>query len=174
MELLRIEFSNLSAEDKNVNKDFLNLVTKHTFLLNQAKLLKDTIGFSLSVQLLMSCILISIIGFQFILALKVGDIIMTAKTIMVLLTFLTQLFVYSVVSEYLKYQVEEFAHSIYYCNWHCLSVRLMKNVLFIIARSQQPVQFAAGNFLVVNMGTFTSILKTSFSYLSVLRMTLDM
>jgi hypothetical protein len=113
------------------------------------------------------------LGFQLIVALKVGDIAMTVKTTMVLITFLTQLFVYSVVSEYLKYQVEEFAHSIYCCDWHCLSMRLMKNVLFIIVHSQQPIQFA-GNFLVVNMGTFMSILKTSFTYLSILRMIMNM
>nr|XP_012221299.1 PREDICTED: odorant receptor 7a-like [Linepithema humile] len=65
------------------------------------------------------------------------------------------------------------AHSIFFCNWHCMSVKLMKNILFVIAQSQQPIQLTAGKFLVVNLQTYMSILKTSFSYLSVLRVTLD-
>jgi len=112
-------------------------------------------------------------GLQFILALKTDDALMIVKTASALATFLSQMFAYSFVGDYLKYQAEEIAKSIYCCNWHRLSAKLMKNILFIIARSHQPVQLTAGKFLVVNLETYMSILKTSFSYLSVLRIMLD-
>lgn len=108
------------------------------------------------------------------MALKVGDALMIVKTTMALLTFSLELLAYSFVGNYLKDQMEKIGYSIFYCNWHCLSVKLMKNVLFVITRSQQPIQLAAGKFFVVNLETYMSILKTSFSYLSMLRVTLGM
>ncbi|XP_067210028.1 odorant receptor 10-like [Linepithema humile] len=173
MELLRIEFSDFATEKGNVNQDFMKLVTRHSYLLNLARLLADAVHFILLVQLFISSVLICIMGFQLIVALKVGDALMIAKTAMALLTFSLEMFAYSFVGNYLKNQMEEVAHSIFSCNWHCMSVKLMKNILFVIAQSQQPIQLTAGKFLVVNLQTYMSILKTSFSYLSVLRVTLD-
>lgn len=113
------------------------------------------------------------LGFQLILALKVGDELMIAKTTMPLLTILTQLYAYSVVGDYLKTQTEEITFSIYSCNWNFFSAKLMKNVVFIIMRAQQPLSFTAGHQLVVNLETFMMIVKSSFSYLSMLRVMLD-
>lgn len=107
------------------------------------------------------------------MVLKQGDAALVAKTSLPLFTFLTQLFAYSVVGDYLKSQTEEVAVAIYCCNWNNFSVNLMKNVLFVIMRSQQPVSFTAGRYLLVNLETYMMILKTSFSYLSMLRVMLD-
>nr|XP_012221300.1 PREDICTED: putative odorant receptor 85d [Linepithema humile] len=173
MELLRIEFSDFDMESKNINQDFMKLTKRHCYLLNHIKLLTDAVNLVLLAQLLISGFLICLIGFQLILALKGGDLVMIAKTTMALMTFLLQLFAYSVVGHYLKSQTENMAHSIYCCNWHCFSLKMMKNVLFIITRSQQSIPFTAGKFIIVNLETYMSILKTSFSYLSVLRVMLD-
>ncbi|XP_011687764.1 PREDICTED: odorant receptor 42b-like [Wasmannia auropunctata] len=107
--------------------------------------------------------------FQFILALKSHDAMMITKTVTVLSTLLLQLFFYSFVGDYLKYQMEDVAHSIYSCNWYYLPKKFMKNVSFVIMQSQQPVQFLAGRFIVLTIETYMTILKSSLSYLSVLR-----
>lgn len=114
-----------------------------------------------------------ILGFQFILALKVHNVIMITETATMLSGFLLQLFFYSFVGDYLKYQIEEIAHSIYDCNWYYLPTKLMRNVLFVIMRSQQPVQLLAGRFFAVNIKTYMIIVKSSLSYLSVLRVMVD-
>jgi len=98
---------------------------------------------------------------------------MIIKTITVLSTLLLQLFFYSFVGDYLKCQMEEVAHSIFSCNWYYMPTRLMRNVLFVIVRSQQPVQLLAGRFFVVDIKTYMTILKSSLSYLSVLRVMVD-
>nr|XP_012221302.1 PREDICTED: odorant receptor 13a-like [Linepithema humile] len=174
MELLKIEFrKNFAMETKNIMEDFSKLMTRHCCLLRLAQQLTDAISVVLLMQFFVSSILICIMGFQLILALKVIDVVMIIKATIMLLTFLSQLFAYSVVGEYLKSQTEKVAYSIYCSNWHCLSAKFMRNILFIIARSQQPVTFLAGNYLVVNLPTYMSVLQTSFSYLSVLRMMVD-
>ncbi|EFN89562.1 Putative odorant receptor 13a [Harpegnathos saltator] len=174
VQLLRVEFVNFGVESSNPSEEFSKILTRHQHLLDQASLLADTISFVLMVQLLISCVLICIIGFQLILALKVGDMIMIFKTLTVQTTLLTQMFAYSYVGDYMKYQIEEIAHAIFSSNWYWLSFKLMRNILFVIVRSQQPIQLMAGKFLVVNMQTFMSIIKTSLSYLSVLRVMVEM
>jgi len=112
-------------------------------------------------------------GFQFILALKVHDIVMMVKSVVIQSCFLMQLSLYSFIGNYLKCQMEEVGISIYQSTWHHFPVELMRNLLFIIMRTEMPVMLQAGNFIVINLSTYTSILKTSVSYLSVLRVMVE-
>lgn len=124
----------------------------------------------------MTCVcsvIICISGFQLILAIYSHDLVMISKTTSVMGAVMLQLYFYSFVGDYLKCQSEDIAKSIYSCNWYNLPAKLMKNIFFVLMRTQQPVQLLAGRFLVVNIETYMSILKTSFSYLSVLRVMVE-
>jgi len=88
---------------------------------------------------------------------------------MVQSTFLTQLTLYGVIGNYLKSEMEEIGLSIYQSTWYNFPTKLTKHVVFIIMRSDSPVTLQAANFIVVNLATYVSILKASLSYLSVLR-----
>ncbi|XP_071556218.1 odorant receptor 49b-like [Temnothorax nylanderi] len=154
MEILKIEFSNYGVKSKNLSEHFSVLASRHRFLIEHTELLIDVISFVLLLQVLIYCILICLMGFQLILALKHHDVVMITKTITVLGALLLQLFFYSFVGDYLKCQMEEVANSIYSCNWYNLPLKLMKNIVFAIMRSQQPVQSLAGRFFVINIETF--------------------
>lgn len=82
---------------------------------------------------------------------------------------LVQLFAYSYVGDYLTRQMKGISDSIYFCNWYDISKSMAKDIIYVIMRAQYPVFLKAGNFFIVNMETYMSILKTSMSYLSVLR-----
>ncbi|XP_011878790.1 PREDICTED: odorant receptor 49b-like isoform X2 [Vollenhovia emeryi] len=172
-ELLKIEFTNYYIKDKSITDEFSKLTSRHRNLIEYAKLLDDVTSFVLLVQMLFSCLIICLIGFQLIIALKTHDVVMITKSITVLIALLLQLFFYSFVGDYLKCQMEEVAGAIYASNWHCLPMKVMRNVLFVIMRSQQPVQMLAGRFFVVNIKTFMAILRSSLSYLSVLRVMME-
>lgn len=98
---------------------------------------------------------------------------MLAKSAMILCSFLSQLTAYSVVGDYLKSQMEEVGQSIYRSDWYDLPAIVTRNLVFIMMWDQLPIKFQAGNFIVVNLSTYMSILKTSVSYLSVLRVMVD-
>lgn len=107
------------------------------------------------------------------LALKSNDNVMMVKSLMVQSAFLTQLTVYSFIGNYLKSQMEEIRFSIYQSAWYDFPAKLMKNLVFIFMQTESPVTLQAGNFITINLSTYMSILKTSFSYLSVLRIMLE-
>lgn len=98
---------------------------------------------------------------------------MMAKSLMVQSAFLTQLTIYSFIGNYLKSQMEEIRFSIYLSAWYDLPAKLMKNLVFIFMQTESPVTLQAGNFITINLSTYMSILKTSFSYLSVLRVMME-
>lgn len=102
-----------------------------------------------------------------------NDVVLMAKSTVVICSFMFQLTVYSFVGDYLKCQMEEVGYSIYESGWYVLPTRLTRNLMFIIMRAQSPVKLQAGNFIVVNLTTYMSILKTSISYLSVLRVMVE-
>lgn len=109
------------------------------------------------------------LGFEFILALSTGNIVMIIRICIAMSVLLIQLFAYSYVGEYLKTQTEGLGNSVYFCTWYDMPKNVSQNIIFIIMRAQHPVLLTAGKFFVVNMETYMSILKTSMSYLSVLR-----
>lgn len=69
--------------------------------------------------------------------------------------------------------MEEVGLSIYQSTWYNLPLTVMRNIVFIMMWDQFPVKLLAGNFIVVNLETYMSIIKTSMSYLSVLRVMVE-
>ncbi|XP_071625922.1 uncharacterized protein [Temnothorax longispinosus] len=173
IKILKANFIGFGASSPRVYDRFNALIQRHNYLITLAKELTKSISLVLLTQLFISSILLCIMGFQFILALKMHNVVMMGKSCMVLCTFLTQLSVYSFVGDYLKSQMEEVGLFIYQSIWYNLPTKLAKNLIFIIMRTQSPVKLQAGNFIVVNLATYMSILKTSISYLSVLRVMIE-
>ncbi|XP_070167626.1 odorant receptor 9a-like [Polyergus mexicanus] len=171
--ILKANFIDFDVSSSQVYDRFNALIQRNSYLIEMAKELANAISFVLLMQLFLSSILLCIMGFQFILALKRNDAVMMGKSFMVLCTFLTQLTVYSFVGDYLKSQMEEIGLFIYQSVWYDLPTKLTKNLIFVIMRAQFPVKLQAGNFIVVNLATYMSILKTSISYLSVLRVMIE-
>lgn len=113
------------------------------------------------------------VGFQLILASKIGDFGMLAKGIVVLSSFIIQLSSYSFVGDYLKSEMEEVGLSIYQSAWYNLPPIVTRNIVFVMMWDIFPVKLLAGNFIVVNLDTYMSIIKSSISYLSVLRVMIE-
>ncbi|XP_026831337.1 odorant receptor 13a-like isoform X1 [Ooceraea biroi] len=173
VKILKANFMDFTVTNLQVYDHFNALIQRHNYLIQLAKKLADTISFILITQLFISSILLCIMGFQFILALKLNDAVVMGKSLTVLCTFLTQLSVYSYVGDYLKSQMEEVGLFSYQNTWYNLPEKIMKNLIFIIMRAHYPVKLQAGSFIVVNLATYMSILRTSISYLSVLRIMVE-
>ncbi|XP_034179507.2 uncharacterized protein LOC117603973 [Osmia lignaria lignaria] len=172
-EVLKMEFSRMVDENGKTVENFHLLLKRHIYLLKLGEMLSDTISVVLAIQLLTSCILICTCGFQFLLALQSENIMLSAKTLVVLHVLMTQLFAFSYVGDYLKCQMDSIGYALYKCYWYMLPSNVAKNITFVILKAQKPVHLVAGKFFIVNLEGFMSILKTSMSYLSVLRVMIN-
>ncbi|XP_025265699.1 odorant receptor 13a-like [Camponotus floridanus] len=167
--ILRIRFINFDVISPRIYDRFNVLVERHRYLITLARELANLISFVLLIELFIISILLCIMGFQFIYALKINNTVMMGKSLVVQMLFLTQLTLYSFIGNYLKSQMEEIGLSIYQSAWYSFPKKLARNVIFILLQTKYPVALQAGNFIIVNLSTYVSILKSSFSYLSVLR-----
>ncbi|XP_032680090.1 odorant receptor 47a-like [Odontomachus brunneus] len=173
VKILKSKFINFDLTRPQIQNRLNALIHRHCHLMDMTKILADATNFILLMQFFLSSLLLCILGLQFILALKDNDRAMTVKSFMALNSFLAQVTTYCIIGDYLKSQMEEVGHFIYQSTWYDFSAKLMKNLTLPIMRSQSPVQLQAGNFIVVNLQTYMSILKTSMSYLSVLRVMVE-
>jgi len=104
---------------------------------------------------------------------KEKDTAKMGQSLMIQIVYLVSLAGYSFIGRYIKSQMEDIGYSIYQIAWYEFPMRLMRNLVFIFMQAEGPAMLQAGNFVVVNLSTLVNILKTSFSYLSVLRIMLE-
>ncbi|XP_044019162.1 putative odorant receptor 92a [Aphidius gifuensis] len=81
-----------------------------------------------------------------------------------------QLFSYSYIGEELTNRAGNIQSVIYNSNWDDLSPKIIKDMAFIIARSQYEFHLTAGKMQNMSIANFKDIVKAIFSYLSVLRL----
>ncbi|XP_025075470.1 odorant receptor 13a-like [Pogonomyrmex barbatus] len=173
IKILKNNFLNFDTKSPEIYDRFTVLIKRHNYLIKLTRELAEIISFVLLVELFIISILLCIMGLQLILALKVNNIIMIGKSLTVLITFLIQLTLYGIIGNYLKSQMEEIGLAVYQSAWYNFPAKLTRHLVFIIMRSDSPVTLQAGNFIVVNLATYMSILKASLSYLSVLRVLVE-
>ncbi|KAF7410498.1 hypothetical protein HZH68_004879 [Vespula germanica] len=85
---------------------------------------------------------------------------------------LLQLYLYCYVGEQLWSESTEIARAAYECKWYELLPNEARSLILIIRRSRSPLRLTAGKFCIFNHELYSSVLKTSMGYLSVLRATI--
>lgn len=112
-------------------------------------------------------------GFMLIVSLRLGDLPMIVHNCSVLLLMMIQLSFYTFAGDCLEMRSAALSYATYDCDWCELPARTARDIRFILMRAGIPHQLTAGKFVPMNMMTFKDILKSTASYLSVLRVMLD-
>jgi len=86
---------------------------------------------------------------------------------------LVQSFVYTYGADCLQKESEDISYALYMTSWFTLPFTLMKDLHFSMMRSSIPFRLTGGKFFYVNRETMIYILKTAVSYVSVLRIALN-
>ncbi|XP_047345876.1 odorant receptor 13a-like [Vespa velutina] len=85
---------------------------------------------------------------------------------------LLQLYLYCYIGEKLWSESTELAYAAYECIWYDLLPNEARSLILIIRRARTPLRLTAGKFCIFNHELYSSVLKTSMGYLSVLRATM--
>ncbi|XP_046815759.1 odorant receptor 13a-like [Vespa crabro] len=88
--------------------------------------------------------------------------------VLFLVVILVQLYLYCYVGEMLIVESSAMGTSVYESQWCTLSPKDARNIIFVMHRSSIPFRLTAGKFGTFSMEMFSSILKTTIGYLSVL------
>ncbi|XP_018301281.1 odorant receptor 4-like [Mycetomoellerius zeteki] len=79
-----------------------------------------------------------------------------------------EVFILCFAGEYLNFKSKSIANAAYESLWYNLLSNQKKTIIFVIMRSQKQIMITAGRITNLSLETFTRILKTSASYVSVL------
>ncbi|XP_072759928.1 uncharacterized protein [Anoplolepis gracilipes] len=175
LELLMIDFRQIGQRSHKRKKRNIveDLVIRHRQLIMLTETIEDTYNVIILTQIFTSAILICVTGFGLMESLHIHDTIMTTKSIVIMIVMLLQSFLYSYAGDNLRDQSEALSFAVYDSNWCDFSINEIKDLTFIMIKTNVPIRLTAGKFFYVTRATFTDILKTAVSYLSALRVMIE-
>ncbi|XP_012222836.1 odorant receptor 22c-like [Linepithema humile] len=172
-EVLEMDFANIEVEKRACKQRLRMLIGRHCRLIRLADSLEYAFNMAIFAQLLMSVLLLCLEGMQLIISLKINDNIAAIKHVVLILTMLVQLYLYCYAGDQLESITGRLAYNAYSSPWYNFDVKVMKDLPMVMLRGELAHQITAGKFLPMNLFSFKEILKATGSYLSVLRVMID-
>ncbi|XP_063925640.1 odorant receptor 4-like [Zophobas morio] len=91
------------------------------------------------------------------------------KSVFNVMAVITQIFIYCWFGEEVQVKSSQIPYSAFESDWTGIPIEAKKNLLIFIMRAQKPIKMSAINLFSLSLATFTTILRTSWSYFAVLR-----
>ncbi|XP_038223134.1 odorant receptor 13a-like [Zerene cesonia] len=147
-----------------------NLSEQHKFLLNITSQLREILSRPMLAQMVVSTTLICCIGFQVAISVSVNF----TKWVMSLLYLGYNMFVLYILCrwcEELKIQSTAIGDALYFSGWESGITRIpgvRSSMLLILARANKPLVMSAGGMYDLSLEAYATMVKTSYSALTVL------
>ncbi|KAL6446783.1 hypothetical protein ACFW04_001304 [Cataglyphis niger] len=170
-DVLSIKLSEFQIND--AHRAIAETVQRHCQLIRLANCMEESFNANILIYLFVTTTLMCINGFMLIVSLRLGNLAMIIHNASVLLLMMIQLSFYTFAGDCLEMRSIALSYSTYNCDWYDLPANVARDFQIILIRTSIPHQLTAGKFLPMNMITFKDILKSTVSYLSVLRVMLN-
>ncbi|XP_011694602.1 PREDICTED: odorant receptor 85b-like [Wasmannia auropunctata] len=120
-------------------------------------------------QVVWNTLVICCLGFFAIICIhNENGVFVLTKTILSYFAIMGEAFIICFAGEHLSLKGKLIAKATYESLWYDMPSRHSKLILFIIMRSQKRLTITAGKMMDMSLETFTTIMKASVSYMSVL------
>ncbi|XP_051172779.1 odorant receptor 9a-like [Leptopilina boulardi] len=153
-------------EDNKINQRMVRCIQLYNGILE----FTENIELSFSNMFLLifgiNMLIISFQGVQIVLNLNNTPILIRFGTFF--LGQIIHLFYNTIPGQMLIDESSKVSQYCYECNWTEMSIKSQKLLLFILLRASRECKVSAGKIYTISMENYSSVLKTSFSYLSVL------
>jgi hypothetical protein len=169
--VLSLEFEILAkdlekVDDKTEFKDIKKLVERHENLLDISEQVKNIFSISNMITFIGSSILLCLPAF---LALSSHESFLILKFSSCFIFLALQTGAVCFYGDKLRTSSLKVSENITLCDWYKVKdKKVLKALQLILLRSQNPVQMTALKFVNISIETFTRILSTAYSYLSLL------
>ncbi|XP_039749948.1 uncharacterized protein LOC120626486 [Pararge aegeria] len=152
-------------------KRLSNLVEQHKIILNNTTDLKHSLSVPMLGQLAASAMLICFVGYQATTTVGRNKV----KFFMSLLYLMYNLFELSIFCKWcdeIKLQSENIGQSVYCSGWErglATTPGVRATLLIVASRARKPLVLAAGGLFDLSLASYTTLVKTSYSAITVLR-----
>ncbi|XP_015181201.1 PREDICTED: odorant receptor 13a-like [Polistes dominula] len=170
---LKRELINLRSKSSDEFKIKLtNIVEKHDYLNKFADTIENRFHIMLLIQILGCTVQLCFQCFQALLSYIEGPgelFVLEVSFLMLYICYvLIQLYLYCYVGERLLSESTDILQAVYECEWYNLTPKESKSLLMVMYRARSPLCLSAGKFCTFTQELYSSILKTSMGYISVL------
>ncbi|XP_018348865.1 PREDICTED: odorant receptor 4-like [Trachymyrmex septentrionalis] len=145
------------------------IIRKHQRIINFSEYIEDLYTYVALVQITTSSIMICALGFLIVTAIGSPD---ATEHIMRSLLFYTvtnlEAFIFCYAGEYIKNKSKAIGNAAYNSAWYEMKPKNSRNLIFVILRAQKQLTLTVGKIMDLSLESFTSIMKASGSYLSIL------
>ncbi|THK32907.1 odorant receptor 29, partial [Diachasma alloeum] len=155
-------------EDTDCHEKLVALVKRQNHLLELAENLETTFNIVILVELSALTYEICLIALQMVVNLRMGNSVVIINNIIMLQILYLQLFLYSYAGERLSSGLENLGSAIYSSEWCDSPSKVTKDLIFVMMRCRKSFALTAGKVCVMNLESFTNIIKAVGSYFSVL------
>ncbi|XP_063990086.1 uncharacterized protein LOC135169228 [Diachasmimorpha longicaudata] len=154
-------------ESWNVQCDIIgNAVVIHHRALLLAEFIESSFTMMYAFVVLISMLLISITGLESII--KINELAEVTRFSAFLGGQLTHLLFMSLPGQELLDHSSQVSEDVYGCNWSGISPVGKKLISIMLMRSMKPSGMTAGGFYALNLENYANVLRTSFSYFTVM------
>ncbi|XP_060535137.1 odorant receptor Or2-like isoform X2 [Cylas formicarius] len=151
--------------DRAMNDVQIKCIALHQEIIRYVLELNASIKSIMLLDFLQSSIQLAAIMFQLVSNFSLIQCILLGEFT---LTLIGRLYIYYSNAHELMIQSSDIATAWFQSGWLGYPLKFRRNIIFCIQRSQQPLQLTIGNFQAVSLNSFISILKATYSFMTLL------
>ncbi|XP_020289102.1 odorant receptor 13a-like [Pseudomyrmex gracilis] len=145
------------------------IITKHQQIILFAENIENLYTYIALMILLSDTFIICCLGFIIVISLDAPNAAaILVKSVLFYITVNVEAFIYCVAGEYLSAKSKMIGHAAYHSVWYDYPTTESRIIVFVILRSQRTLTITSGKVMDLSLERFTSVIKASVSYLSVL------
>ncbi|XP_011065194.1 PREDICTED: odorant receptor 82a-like [Acromyrmex echinatior] len=163
------EISNKKYDSSTFLPVIKSLIGKHQKIITLSESIENLYTYIALMQVLWNTLVMCCTGFVIIIVVSSGeDTTNLIKSVSYYFAIMLEVFVYCFAGEFLSAKSKSISNSAYEALWYNMPPSDSRIILFMILRCQKRLTITAGRFMDLTLEGFTSIVKASVSYISVL------
>ncbi|EZA57552.1 hypothetical protein X777_02090 [Ooceraea biroi] len=145
------------------------LINRHQRIIDLAENIEDLFSNVALLQFIWNTLVICCIGFLLVISIgtEEGATVIT-KSLIFYVAIALEAFVFCYAGEYLSAKSKSISDAAYECFWYDLTPSESRILMFLMLRAQKRLTITAGKITDLSLEGFTTIMKSSASYISVL------
>ncbi|XP_071568988.1 odorant receptor 82a-like [Temnothorax nylanderi] len=164
-----VEISNGKYDRSTFLLVIKGLICKHQRIINLSENIENLYSYIALMQVLWNTLVMCCTGFVIIIIISSGeDTANLIKSVSYYIAIVLEVFIYCFAGEFLSAKSRSISNAIYESLWYNLPPSDSRVILFMILRCQKRLTITAGRVIDLTLEGFTSIMKASVSYISVL------
>ncbi|KAK0178303.1 hypothetical protein PV328_002266 [Microctonus aethiopoides] len=170
MAILSHKIISMNVGDEIISRRAIirRLVEEHLKLIRLGKTIEDAFNLVFLFEFFIDTLLIGLISYLTMLNFDDADAMAFISTAIYVIAVVLIAYGNSVMGQYPQDESEKL-HSVYYhCNWYRMPSVYRKALVLCMTQAQMPIELTAGKFYIYSLNSFTSIMKSSGAYISML------